>query len=156
MWYAASRLRHFIWGRFIVVKIFCGFCLPGDEPQTIHFMVVASYNCHLIPLPLVCFIYVLYCCRLYVPYVSSDTPGCAACALVTGAPSACVRTSSTQSCCRWSGPNSTLSFSEGPNFLQPPQTLIASQIWRDHHPNLVPFISTNFLLIIFVFIYIVL
>lgn len=44
---------------------------------------------------------------------SSATPGCAACALATGAPSACVRTSSTLSCCRQSGPNSTPLCSEG-------------------------------------------
>lgn len=49
-----------------------------------------------------------------LPCVSSATPGCAACAPATGAPSACVRISSTLSCCRWSEPNSTLSYSEGP------------------------------------------
>lgn len=57
------------------------------------------------------------CWCLSTPYLSSAMPGCAACALVTGAPSACVRTSSTLSCCRRSGPNSTLWYSEGPLYL---------------------------------------
>ena len=57
------------------------------------------------------------CWCLSSPYLSSAMPGCAACALVTGAPSACVRTSSTLSCCRRSGPNSTLWYSEGPLYL---------------------------------------
>ena len=61
-------------------------------------------------------------CECVSPNVSSATPGCAACAPVTDAPSACVRTSSTLSCYRWSGPNSPLLCSEGPNFFFFPTT----------------------------------
>lgn len=85
-------------------------------------------------------------CVLCVPFSSAATPACAACALVTGAPSACVRTFSTLSCCRWSGPNSTLSCSEGPNFNRQslkPHVLSIQPCFLQfflldifHHPNI--------------------
>lgn len=90
----------------------------------------------------------VFICKPWAVFLSSATPGCAACALVTGAPSACVRTSSTLSCCRRSGPNSTLLCSEGPFFTLFFTTLslpvVTSQICPHHHLMLVPFISPHF------------
>lgn len=93
-------------------------------------MVVACFNLNRLFFPscVLCVLYLVLYAFIYIymncvcwclssPYLSSAMPGCAACALVTGAPSACVRTSSTLSCCRRSGPNSTLWYSEGPLYL---------------------------------------